>query len=143
MSAATKNRNTPQRAGLTRGALVAAAAHCFAGTIAVQNASGYVEPGSTAVGLVALGVFRAEYDNTSGVDGAITAEFERGVFRFANSADTDEITAADIGKTCYLVDDQTVAKTDGTSTRSIAGIVDEVDDLGVWVLVDPTSGVLV
>ena len=142
MTAATKNRNTPSRLALRRGALVAAAVHCFAGAIAVRNAGGYVAPASTATGLIALGVFQAEYDNTDGVNGAITAEYERGVFRFDNSATTDEITSADIGKVCYLVDDQTVAKTSDTSTRSVAGLVDDVDDLGVWVLIDPTSGAL-
>lgn len=143
MTAATKNRNTPTRAGLRRAGKVAAAAHCFAGTIAVQNASGYVEPASTATTLIALGVFTAEADNTNGTDGDVVAEFDRGCFRLANSADADAITSADIGKACYLVDDQTVAKTDGTASRSKAGIVDEVDDLGVWVRIDPTSGVLV
>ena len=32
-----------------------------------------------------------------------------------------------------MVDDQTVAKTDGTGTRSAAGVVVNVDALGVWV----------
>jgi hypothetical protein len=40
---------------------------------------------------------------------------------------------ADVGKQCYLVDDQTVAKTDGTNTRSPAGFVRDVDADGVWV----------
>jgi hypothetical protein len=31
------------------------------------------------------------------------------------------------------VDDQTVANTDGTSTRSKAGIVEMIDNQGVWV----------
>jgi hypothetical protein len=32
-----------------------------------------------------------------------------------------------------VVDDQTVAKTNGSSTRSVAGIVRQVDSDGVWV----------
>jgi hypothetical protein len=60
-------------------------------------------------------------------------DIEKGIFHFANSADTDEITTADIGSNCYIVDDQTVAKTDGTGTRSIAGEVFDVDAQGVWV----------
>ncbi|MFB0515162.1 MAG: hypothetical protein ACETWG_00985, partial [Candidatus Neomarinimicrobiota bacterium] len=35
----------------------------------------------------------------------------------------------------YIVDDQTVAKTDGTGTRSPAGFIEDVDSNGVWVLV--------
>jgi hypothetical protein len=37
---------------------------------------------------------------------------------------------------CYFVDDQTVAATDGTGTRSPAGIVEEVTSQGVWVRFD-------
>ncbi len=34
------------------------------------------------------------------------------------------------------MDDQTVAKTDGTATRSRAGIVDAAEATGVWVRCD-------
>ena len=43
------------------------------------------------------------------------------------------IAAADIGNNCYVVDDQTVAKTNGTNSRSVAGKVHDVDAIGVWV----------
>lgn len=141
MTAATQNRNTPHRLGLSRGHLVAAAAECFAGTIAVINADGFTEPGSTATGLTAAGVFEHYQDNTAGADGDQVVEVKRGNFYLVNSAGADEITAADVGKVCYVVDDQTVAKTSGTDTRSPAGIVDDVDDGGVWVNIDPTNGV--
>lgn len=140
MTAATQNRNTPYRAGRLRSLAVAASKNCFAGGIAVMNASGYAEPATTATGLVALGVFSSQVDNSSGANGDQAAEIERGYFRFANSAAADEITVTNIGSLCYLVDDQTVALTNGTASRSVAGIIDDVDDQGVWVLIDPTSG---
>ena len=43
------------------------------------------------------------------------------------------VVQADLGKTCYIVDDETVAKTDGTATRSAAGKVVGLDSDGVWV----------
>ena len=141
MTAATKNRNTPHRAGLSRGLLVAAAAECFAGSIAVINTDGFTEPGSTATGLTAVGVFEQYQDNTAGADGDQVVEVKRGNFYLVNSAGADEITRADIGQGCYIVDDMTVAKTDGTTTRSPAGLIDDVDDGGVWVNIDPTNGV--
>lgn len=141
MTAATKNRNTASRAGYRRGHLVAAAVMCHAGAIAVMAADGYATPATTATGLTALGVFAEQADNTDGADGDLTVPIERGYFHFANSAATDAITRADIGQVCYLVDDQTVALTDGTATRSAAGIIDDVDDAGVWVYIDPTNGV--
>lgn len=139
--AATKNRQTPSRSGHRRSAPVAADAQCFAGTIAVLNGDGYAEPATTATGLVALGVFGHYQDNTGGADGDQTVEIERGYFHFANSSGADEITRADIGSRCYLVDDETVALTSDTDSRSPAGIVDDVDDHGVWVNIDPTNGV--
>ncbi len=57
----------------------------------------------------------------------------KGIFAYENSSAADEITKADIGKDCYIVDDQSVAKTDGTGTRSVAGKVFDVNSHGVWV----------
>jgi len=142
MVAATQNRNTPSVSGHRRGYPVAAAVLCLAGTIAVIDADGLVKPGATGLGGVAVGIFEALVDNSAGADGEQTAEVLRGFARLENSAGADEITAADIGKACFIVDNQTVAKTSGADTRSIAGIVDAVDEVGVWVLIDPTSGVL-
>lgn len=141
MAAATKNRNTPIRAGYSRGHAVKADTLIYAGTLVVMAAGGFAEPGSEATGLTALGRADEQVDNTGGADGDKTVTLSRGCFHFANSSATDEITRADIGQVCYIVDDQTVAKTSNTDARSPAGIVDDVDDTGVWVNVDPTNGV--
>lgn len=138
----TRNRNTPQRRGQSHGYPVAATTHIFAGGIVVQTAAGFAEPADVAATLIAVGVAKSEVDNSAGAAGDLTVEVERGVFRFDNSAAADEITQDDVGKACYLIDDETVALTDGTGARSAAGIIDHVDDVGVWVLIDPTSGIL-
>jgi hypothetical protein len=80
-----------------------------------------------------MGRAKETVDNSSGSAGDLNVEIEKGIFRFANSSSTDEITRADIGSNCYIVDDQTVAKTSGSSTRSVAGKIFDVDSLGVWV----------
>ena len=107
----------------------------YAGGLGCLDASGRAVPGATATTLRAAGRIRARYDNSGGSDGDIYAELERGVFRFNNSTSTDEIAQADVLNTCYIVDDQTVAKTDGSSARSVAGKIIGVDADGVWVLV--------
>lgn len=112
---------------------VQASTTCYQGGIAVLAADGMVEPGTTATGKVACGVFEETVDNSAGADAAKTAKVRLGVFKFGNSASSDEITAAEVGDACYIVDDQTVAKTNGGSTRSAAGIVMGVDSDGVWV----------
>lgn len=137
MTAATKDRDTQEVTGRTRAFPAAASVKGYAGTIAVIDASGNCKPGITSTTVKAVGVFKAPWDNTSGTAGAITVEVDRGVYGpFANSASTDTITAAEVGSDCYIVDDQTVAKTNGTNTRSIAGKVHQVETAGVWVRFD-------
>lgn len=135
MVALTAERNTTRRTGETRVEPVAATVKIFAGSIVMRNAAGYLTKGATAAG--AMGVGRADATvNNTGAAGALSLEYSMGIFRFANSAAGDLITIADIGKPCFIVDDQTVAKTDGAATRSRAGIVDGIDGNSVWVRFD-------
>ena len=131
--ALTKDRDTHRREGVQNSDPVAAATRIFAGSLVCLNASGFAVPGATATTLTARGRAEHQVDNRDGAAGDLMVETRRGVFRFDNCAATDEITRADILSECYIVDDQTVAKTDGTSTRSVAGIIQDVDEAGVWV----------
>jgi hypothetical protein len=74
-------------------------------------------------------------DNSTGANGDLSAEVSAACWPFKNSAGADQITRAHIGLTPYLVDDQTVALTSGSSSRSpTGGQVWEVDDDGtVWI----------
>lgn len=94
---------------------------------------GYATPARTAVGLIAAGKARAPADNTTGAQGAITVEIERGTYKWLNSSAGDLIAQVDVGTDCFIVDDQTVAKTNGGATRSRAGKILGVDAGGVWV----------
>jgi hypothetical protein len=134
MTALTENRSTLQRAAGDLSGLLGAAQAIFAGAILMRNAAGQLVKGATAVGSVGVG--RAEAPGTSVTAGVTAQPYREGVFRYANSAAGDLIAIADIGSACYIVDDQTVAKTNGTNTRSPAGIVADVDALGVWVRFD-------
>lgn len=136
MTALSSDRNTRARLGNNRVEGLAASVKVWSGSIVMRNAAGYVTKGATATGCMGVGRAEATVDNTSGAAGALTVEYTQGTFLFANSASGDLITIADIGKVCYIVDDQTVAKTDGTATRSRAGIVDGIESNGVWVRMD-------
>lgn len=70
--------------------------------------------------------------------------FRPGTFRFRNSTSADAITVAYIGKVCFVIDDDRVAKTNGSGARSPAGVVEAVDGAGVWVRLDEavTAGFL-
>lgn len=136
MVALTKDRNTPRADGDLRQGGIAAATTIFAGALVMRNAAGFLIEGQTATGLVGVGRAEEQKDNSAGANGALSLTYRPGVYRFANSAAADLIADADIGALCYAVDDQTVAKTDGSSSRSPAGIVDHVDAQGVWVRLD-------
>lgn len=136
MVALTSERNTPLRMGDIRVEPVAAAVKIFAGAQVSRNAAGYLTKGAIATGGVGIGRAEATVDNSAGALGARVLEYRVGTFLFANSTAADLITIADIGKVCFIVDDQTVAKTDATATRSRAGIVEAVEANGVWVRCD-------
>lgn len=133
MTALATDRRTPERSGDRREPAVKGATVIYAGAMVAMGADGFAVPMSTATTLKGIGRAQERVDNSAGADGAETVKVDAGIFRFANSAAGDEITAADIGSDCYGVDDQTVAKTNGTNTRSVAGKIFDVDANGVWV----------
>lgn len=110
----------------------------FAGSLVALQA-GYARPGTAAQGLFCRGKALSTVDNTLGADGALTVESEVGVFRYENSSGVDQITQADVGANAFVVDDQTMARTSGGNTRSIAGMIVMVDTTGVYVLVGTMS----
>ena len=130
MTAMTESRRVRTRKGEIYSRGVAANAVIFQGAL-VCLSGGLAVPASTALNLIPDGVAREVADNSGGADSAIKVEtMPQEVYVF-NSAGADEVTIADIGSDCFLVDDQTVAKTDGGGTRSVAGKVKDVDDRGV------------
>jgi hypothetical protein len=126
-----EGRNTARQIAEVIEMPVGAGKKIFEGSLVVLNA-GYAEMGSTATGLMAAGRAETYADNTGGLAGDVTVRIRRGCFLFANSA-TDAVDQADILKDCYVEDDQTVAATDGTGTKSKAGKVISLTPEGVWV----------
>lgn len=134
MTAIATERDTQRRAGHQATYPVLAATKVLAGTLVALTAAGYAQGGAVATTLKSVGVAELTADNTGGASGDIRVAIRRdGWFSFANSAAGDLLTIADIGASCYIVDNQTVAKTDGTGARSVAGKVRNVDATGVWI----------
>ena len=133
MTALTQDRNTLRRDGVQTEPPVAAGARIYGGALVAINAAGFAVPGSTATGLIGAGVAEQRADNTGAAAGAIRVRLNRLPHCFGNGESADAITLADVGSDCYIVDDQTVAKTNGSGTRSRAGRVFDVDSEGVWV----------
>lgn len=129
---------------------MAAATTIYIGSLVCRNSAGYAVPGSadatlTAVGCAVgptAGLPGASVVN-SGSAGAVNINVRRGVFKFENSASTDAITIAHIGKPCYVVDDQTVALTSNGGVRPFAGTIMGVDTSSNLQLAPTGTGVFV
>lgn len=112
---------------------VYSSAKLYAGAIGCLNSTGYVVRGSTTTGLKVVGRVEALADNTGGASGAIKVNVKPGVYWWTNSSG-DPIALGDVGNVCYIEDDGTVSKTDGSGTQSPAGIIVQYDStLGVAV----------
>ncbi|SEH22539.1 hypothetical protein [Rhizobium sp. NFR12] len=133
MTALSAPRNTPRRERTTRHVPIGAGVKLIAGGMAGINPAGYLVPVTAVATLKGIARIEQTVDNLTGSNGAVLAKTEVGTFRYENSASADLITRADIGSDAYGVDDQTVAKTSATNSRSIVGKIFDVDDQGVWV----------
>lgn len=98
----------------------------------VMILSGYAAPGANTSGGLVVGVAEDTVVN-GGADGAAYVNTVCSAsFRFVGSG----IVAADVGKTAYVSDDQTVADTDPGNTV-VAGVIDELEDTNVvWVRIE-------
>ena len=112
---------------------VAAATTIYQGSLLALNQSGYLVKASADASLRVVGVSEDKVDNSAGAAGDLTCKPVRGAWYFANSSTTDAVIDADLGRPCYVVDDNTVARTNGNGARPMAGIVVGVDADGVLV----------
>lgn len=132
MAALTQGQRRLSRDGYTVSDPVAAGVKIFPGALVVLE-GGYLKPGRSALGLTARGMAQAEADNTGGGDGAIAVNvLRKGAHCFVNHV-ADPVGRAHVGGKAYIVDDQTVAATNGGNTRSVAGTIVDVDAHGVWI----------
>jgi hypothetical protein len=139
MTALSAGRITSQiPSGKLGSAPVKASTVIYAGSLVARDASGYAVPASASAALTVVG--RAcsnsgldRWDNGSGSNGDITVLYEEGIYGFANSSSPDAIVDADVGKSCWAVDDQTVAKTSGGGARPAAGRIVRVESSVVYV----------
>lgn len=132
MTALTANKGTDQIDGTKRHHLVGASVHIFKGAAVVVNAAGFLIP---ATGGVAThgegGRAMQEADNSSGSNGDLSCQFQKGIFVYANTTSTGEILGVhtNSGTVCYWGDDATVTITAGSN--SVAGKIIDVEGDGL------------
>lgn len=130
MAALTEGRNTKcvLSGGIFYNYMRIAAGTIHAGSLVAQNSEGKAVAASDAEGLLVLG--RAEASVSAGAN----LNVRSGTYLWENGTSTEALTAADIGKMCFVVDDQTVGKIGGTH-KIVAGLVLDVTEEGVVVAV--------
>lgn len=129
--ALTKDKGTLQKGGHLVALALAAGAMIHGGAIVVVD-SGYADKATTKTGLKFAGIAEEAVDNSGGANGDKTVEVRRERVFFAKNSVGDAIAQADLFNQCYLEDDETVAKTNGGGTRSLAGRIIQVDSNGIW-----------
>lgn len=136
-----KNWNTETYANHYGAVPLAAGAKCLSGGLVFLLASGFASSVPAADALC-LGIGEVTRDNTLGIDGALSTAPARGCPALLNSAGVDAVSAADIGRKVYSVDDQTIARTSAAGTRCVAGRLVAFEGGVPYVEVgwDPTAG---
>jgi len=122
MSKATEAINTECRDGILIPIALIASAMVFQGTFAVVGSNGYAIPSAEVGGpdQKCIGIWENDAENL-GSNGEVFGLVRRNQqFLVANSS-SDPVTQAELGTQIFIEDNQTVAKTDGNGTRSIAG----------------------
>ncbi len=135
MSNQTADRIAPmiEGRGKTWADPVAASQTLYVGALAMLNATGDLVRGGATAAFIMRGVVAKQ--SLSAPAGTIVETVHNVLVRLKNSASTDEITRAEIGDNCYVVDDQTVAKTSDSNARPVAGKIVQIDAASgeVWV----------
>jgi len=104
--------------------------------VAYDTSDDTIKPAATSTSLIPLGRYEGDEIVDTSVTGAPSSIPVRcGIFKFENSAASDDVANSDAGAACYIVDDQTVMIT--ATGKSAAGTVVRVDSDGVWVSVNP------
>lgn len=90
----------------------------YAGTLVAADSSGRAVPAADTASLTVLGVAVETVDNSAGTDGAKSVLVKQGVFTgFAND-DTNPVTAAKLGQSVFVKDDNTLAATTTNSVKA-------------------------
>ncbi|MBF7683920.1 hypothetical protein I2F27_11375 [Acinetobacter sp. B5B] len=113
---------TEQRDGKFMPLPLKAGAGVLQGTFAVIDQAGFAIDSQSIGGAnqTCLGIWDNSAQNT-GADGDVLALVQRKKQFLMSNSSTDALTQADLGIQVFIEDNQTVAKSDGNGTRSLAG----------------------
>ena len=132
--------DAPERAGDVVFLPVPANVNYPAGNLLAVDATGTGQLADDVAGLRVVG--RIEADVVNGLDifeGTAIVRAKRGAFQYANSL-ANPVTQAMVGLLCYVQDCRTVCSPAGSQHQVKAGVVVEVNSLGVFIDTRPVIG---
>lgn len=91
---------------------------------------GYVRPGADTANFLVKGIIPSSMGNVvdaSGVSGTTECQVVSGITCWMDNDPTNPVTAASIGKICYLKTATSVCVVAGSVNSVVAGIVQEID----------------
>ena len=140
MASSPVDIDTPRRGSSYRAFPMAATALVLAGCLACLNTSDQLVDGADTAGLRFAGVVREYVDNSDGAAGDEDGEvWTEGEFALAGTG----FAAGDVGKTVFLLDNQTVGLADAAGVDQMipVGVITEVvSSTEVWVQITPNLG---
>ena len=130
MTALTDNKEVSEKHRRLIENPVAGSVVIFKGAIVMSNASGFLAPAAALLDAKMAGMAYEKVDNSNGSAGDVNCKLLReGLFELAGSG----FSQADIGKTVYASDDQTVSTTQGTNEIAVGKIAQVVSATKVFV----------
>ena len=132
--------DAPERAGDVLQLPVPVGVNYPAGNLIAVDGTGTAQLADDVAGLHVVG--RAETDVVAGIDifeGTAIVRVKRGTFQFGNSL-TNPVTQAMIGQPAFVQDCRTVCAAAGSQHAVKAGVVIEVNSLGVFIDTRPVIG---
>jgi len=127
MAALTKDKNTLAKdRERSINMKVAATTKLFAGAGVCSDALGNAVAASDTAGLATMGIAEEQVDNSAGAAGDLELRVRKGVFEL-DTTGANAVTAADIGRVVFWLDDQNVVKAAGVTNNIKAGLLDSID----------------
>ncbi len=135
MAALSADRDTPRKYLERRVVLpMAASTKIYAGAIVSVNSSGYAIPAADTASTRVIGRACSQVDNSSGSNGDLKIEVDKGVFGLING--TTPVTIASLGTSVYVQDDNAVTTVGAATNDIVMGTLDEIDADGIcWVAI--------
>jgi len=116
---------------------VKASTKIYKGSLVTIDATGYALPSADTAATFVAGIALEQVDNSSGASGAKFIRVAANVMALLNV--TGAFNQADVGKTCFVSDDNTVSVVATTNNIKVGRVLIRVSATSAWVYIPATN----